>query len=128
MTEYYVPGRSEFDRPVEYYENINLRSEIDEVTVRAMLRLKDNMTARFWKQWMTAKKLIDGIIDFAGIETKGNRDDLDPIYWPYADGGSELLEKLQSWFDRSGDKVRLKKRISELEQENSILRSLVRGE
>ena len=111
---------SDFDRPPEYYEKIGMPT-IEEY--QEVLRFKDKNTALYDKRWQAAKAVIDAIARYVGI---------DPdecglyIYAPdNGDGESEMLRRLDSWFDRSGDKVKLKKRIDELENENAVLRSLV---
>jgi hypothetical protein len=108
--------KSEFDRPDEYYEKIEMPVVGD---YRAMLNFKDKSTALFDKRWQAAKDVIDLAAERLGI----NPDD-HYLYAPI-NGKSILVEKIDDYFDRSGDKVKLKKRINELENENSVLRSLV---
>jgi hypothetical protein len=91
---------------------------------RNMLRFKDKNTALFDKRWQAAKLVIDAIARYVGIDpdTCGMY-----LYAPDDDkGDSEMLRRLDDWFDKSGDKVKLKKRIDELERENETLRSIIR--
>ena len=49
--------------------------------------------------------------------------------WLYAldcDGSSPIARKLEKYISRAGDKAKLKKRVDELENENRVLRSLLR--
>ena len=48
------------------------------------------------------------------------------LYAPDYNGSSPIIEKMDQYFSRSGDKVKLKKKIDELEAENAVLRSLIR--
>jgi hypothetical protein len=112
---------SDFDRPEEYYDNID--ASIDEW--KTLAKVKDQTTALYDKRWQSAKLVIDAIARRIGIdpETCGLY-----LYAPdNAAGESEMLRRLDEYFDRSGDKVKLKRRIDELERENTILRSLVHG-
>ena len=121
MDKYYEPI-SDFDRNDEYYANIEMPTVGD---YRSMLRFKDRSTSLFDKRWQAAKMVIDAIAKYVGIDpdTCGLY-----LYAPDDDNGnSEMLRRLDNWFDRSGDKVQLKKRIAELERENETLRSIIRG-
>lgn len=108
--------KSDFDRPAEYYEEIQMPVIGD---YRDMLRFKDQSTARYDIRYQAAKAVIDLVADRIGLQDKGHY-----LYAP-SNGSSPLVEKLDEYFDRSGDKVKLKKRIEELEYENQVLRSLV---
>lgn len=84
--------------------------------------LKDRSNDLFFKRAEAARAVIDMIAKRIGIDPQ------DTSYWLYspdADGSSPVLAKIDDYFSRSGDKVKLKKRIDELERENSVLRSLL---
>lgn len=120
MTRQYFDPVSEFSRPKEYYDKIEMPSVGD---YRDMLRFKDKSTAMYDKRWQCAKAVIDAIARRIGIdpETSGLY-----LYCPdNIHGDSEMLRKIDEWFDKSGDKVKLKKKISELASENTVLRSLI---
>lgn len=85
-------------------------------------RVKDRTITLFDKRYRAAREVIDVIAKRIGI----NPDDTG--FWLYApdlDGSSPIVTKMDEYFSRSGDKVKLKKRINELEEENRILRSLL---
>jgi hypothetical protein len=109
--------KSDFDRPPEYYDDI----EIPFDKWREICRFKDQATALFDRRWQEATAVIDLVARKIGIDpdTTG-----DWLYGLYDDETSPLADKLDEYFDR-GDKVKLKKRIDELETENRILRSLI---
>ena len=108
--------KSEYDRPDEYYQEIQMPTVGD---YREMLKFKDHSTAIFDKRWQAAIAVIDLVAERIGLQDRGLH-----LYAPL-NGSSPLVEKLDEYFDRSGDKVKLKKRIEELENENRVLRSLV---
>lgn len=108
--------KSEYERPDEYYQKIEMPTVGD---YREMLKFKDGSTALYDKRYQAAIAVIDLIADRLDLQDKGHS-----LYAPL-NGSSPLVEKLDDYFDRSGDKVKLKKRIDELETENAVLRSLV---
>jgi hypothetical protein len=108
--------KSEFDRPESYYEDIDFPTIGD---YREMLRFKDRNTALYDVRWQTAKAVIDLMAETIGANLKGEL-----LYGLDYDERSPLVDKLVDYFDRSGDKVKMKKRIDELENENRVLRSL----
>ena len=107
---------SSYEKPVGYYNKLE-----DVEFLQNLCKLKDRNTALYDKRWQSAKEVIDRI---------ARRIEIDPDtsgYFLYAICADEspLVTKLDDYFDRSGDKVKLKRRIDELERENSVLRSLV---
>lgn len=108
---------SGFDRPDDYYDRPGLTVDF----LVSLCKLKDRSTAMFDKRWQSAKDVIDLVAKRIGIDP----DDTDHWLYGLVDGRSPLADKLDEYFDRSGDKVKLKKRIDELETENSVLRSLI---
>lgn len=84
--------------------------------------LKDRSNDLFFRRAGAAREVIDMIAKRIGIDPENTG------YWlysPNADGSSPILAKMDDYFSRSGDKVKLKKRIDELENENAVLRSLL---
>lgn len=111
---------SDFDRPDSYYEK-------EGVNWQELAKLKDRGTALYDKRWQAACEVIDIIARKVGIDPDKTGLCIYGVDW---DGrtktaSSPLADKIDEWFDKSGDKVKLKKRIDELENENRVLRSLV---
>lgn len=102
----------------EHYANSGIT--IDGYAV--ICAMKDRTNARLNKQVQAAKDVINMIAEYVGINPKNTGYYL---YAPDYDDSSPLLEKIDEYFSRSGDKVKMKKRIEELENENSVLRSLI---
>ena len=108
-------GRSQ-ERKDATYEGISREGLIQ------ILRLKTKNNGLFMKRAEAARDVIDMIAKHIGIDPDNTG------YWLYApdsDGSSPIIEKMDNYFSRSGDKVKLKKRIDELETENAVLRSLL---
>lgn len=85
-------------------------------------KMKDRTITLFEKRYHAAREVIDIIAKRVDIDPE------DTGFWLYApdlDGSTPIVAKMDDYFSRSGDKVKLKKRISELEEENRILRSLL---
>lgn len=86
--------------------------------------LKNKTNDMFIRRYEAAKAVIDIIARQIGINPENCG------FWLYApniDGTSPISERIESWFSRSGEKSQLKRRIQELENENAVLRSLVKG-
>jgi hypothetical protein len=109
---------SDFDHPEDYYDTL----EISPDQWRGLCKLKDKTLALFDRRWHSAMEVIDLIARRIGIdpETSG-------LYlYGLIDGESPLAGKIDEYFDRSGDKVKLKRAIDDLERENAVLRSLIK--
>lgn len=120
---YKIP-HSDFERPEKYYEDIEMPVVGD---YRKMLRFKDKNTALFDKRWKAAKEVIDMIAREIDIDPENCGLYLyGPVQRPGGGFESPLVEKMRGWFDKSGDKVKLKKRIAELETQVSALRELLK--
>lgn len=89
----------------------------------ALCRVKDKSNDLFVRRYEAAREVIDVIARQVSIDpdTLGLS-----IYYPEFDGSSVIARRIEEWVSSSGDKAMLKKRVRELEQENLILRSLVR--
>ena len=90
--------------------------------LETLCRMKDKTIVIFERRYTEARKVIDLIAEKIGI------DPIDSGLWLYsldADGSSAIAVKIDDYLSKSGEKVRLKKRVDELEKENSVLRSLL---
>ena len=85
-------------------------------------RMKDKSNDMFFRRYHAAMEVIDLIAKYVGIDPENASFWL---YTPDADGTSPITKRIEEWFSRSGEKAKLKRRIQELEQENSVLRSLI---
>jgi hypothetical protein len=91
-------------------------------TLAEFCRMKDRSNDLFFRRAEAAKAVIDLIARKVGIDPD------DTGFWLYApdvDGSSPILNRIEEWFSRSGEKAQLKRRLQELEQENALLRSLI---
>lgn len=117
---------SDFDRPPEYYAELRKRTYTGD-EYADMCMFKDRGTALYDKRWKSAKAVIDliakeididpwncGLYIYALVQTRG-------------EFISPLVEKMRAWFDKSGDKVKLKRRITELEAQLFALRAAING-
>jgi len=84
-----------------------------------ILFLRTKTSKLFMRRYENACEVIDLIAEELDLNDKGQY-----LYAPI-DGKTPLVEKIRQYLDRSGDKAKLKKRIDELENENSVLRSLI---
>ncbi|HBJ11122.1 MAG TPA: hypothetical protein DDY61_05450 [Ruminococcaceae bacterium] len=92
-------------------------------TLAEFCQMKDRSNDMFFRRYQGAQEVIDIIAEQVGINPKNSG------FWIYApepDGTSPISKKIEEWVSRSGEKAKLKKRLQELEQENAILRSLIR--
>lgn len=95
----------------------------DKKTLAALCKMKDRGNNLFFKRYQAAREVIDIIANQVGINPHKTS------YWLYApdcDGSSPILRRIEEWLNRSGEKAQLKRRVQELEQENAILRTLIR--
>lgn len=86
-------------------------------------RMKDKSNDIFLKRAAAAQAVIDQLARIVGIDPENTGLWL---YAPDCDGSSPIARKLEEYISRAGDKAKLKKRLDELENENSVLRSLLR--
>lgn len=84
-----------------------------------MLFSKTRLCKIFIQRWENAKEVIDLVAEQIDMTESGR------YIYSTLDGKSCLVDKLQEYFSRSGEKVKLKKRLDELEKENAVLRSLI---
>jgi hypothetical protein len=91
-------------------------------TLADFCRMKDRSNDMFFRRYQAAREVIDLIAETVGIDPEKT------CYWLYSldsDGSTPIVERIEDWVSRSGEKAVLKKRLQELEQENAILRSLI---
>ncbi len=75
----------------------------------------------FMQRLEEAREVIDLVAEEIDMTDSGR------YLYGAPDGESALVEKIRQYLDRGGDKVKLKRRIDELEKENAVLRSLLTG-
>ncbi len=110
--------QSEFEHEADYYDEKNISPE----GYARICRMKDHSNAMLDRRWQAAKEVIDLVAKRVGINPQ------DTGYYLYApdyDDSSPLLRKIDEYFSRGGDKLKMKKRIDELENENQVLRKLI---
>ena len=80
------------------------------------------------KRWQAACEVIDIIAAKVGIDATSQGLYLYQVDWnsETETASSLLADKIDEWLSRSGDKVKLKKKISELESEVEVLKRLLR--
>lgn len=100
-----------------FYEEYK-KFDVDTLISFLFLKERQNETQR--RQIDSRNEVIELIAEYIGIADKGLC-----IYEIYEDGTTPILDKLIQFIDKSGDKVKLKKRIDELVNENNILRTLI---
>lgn len=112
---------SDFDRPDEYYTRLHRETCTGEDYAR-MLKFKDRSTAMFDKRWKSAKEVIDRVAREVNIDPEKTGLYL---YGVGCDEDTPLVAEMRKWFDKSGDKVKMKKRIADLEAQVETLKALL---
>jgi len=118
---------SDFDRPANYYDAIRDKTYTGEKYIE-MCRFKDSSIALYDRRWQSAKAVIDMIAREIDIEPETCGLCLYGLIQERGEFSSPLVDKMRTWFDKSGDKVKMKRRIAELEAELGALRSAIRGD
>lgn len=91
-------------------------------TLADFCRMKDRSNDMFFRRYKAAQEVIDLIAEQVGIDPENTG------FWLYApdiDGTSPIVKRMEDWLSRSGEKAKLKRKLQELEQENTLLRSLI---
>lgn len=117
---------SEFDREEYYYDRLRSKTYTGDEYVE-MAKFKDKGLALYDKRWKSAKAVIDLIATEVGIDPEKCGLNLYILSQKNGEFESPLINKMHEWFDKSGDKVKLKKRISELEAQVEMLKNLLKG-
>ena len=91
-----------------------------------LCRMKDKNNDLFVRRYEAARRVIDAVARKVGYDPETCGLDL---YIPEDDGEggytSPIVQRIDEWLSRSGEKAQLKRRVQELEQENKLLRSLI---
>lgn len=110
------PGLSyDIDNPERY-------SGFSAESLATFCRIKDRSNDIFVRRVEAAQEVIDLLARKVGIDPEACGLCL---YTLDLDGSSPIIKKMDEFFSRSGEKAKLKKRLDELENENSVLRSLL---
>lgn len=94
----------------------------DKKTLIAFCLFKDRSNDLYFRRFQAARDVIDLIARLVDIDPENTS------YWlysPEADGTSPIIKKIENYISNRGEKAKLKKRVDELERENSLLRSLI---
>jgi 3-oxoacyl-ACP reductase-like protein len=117
---------SDFDRPSTYYDKLRDRTYTGDEYAN-MCSFKDKNTALFDKRWQSAKAVIDMIATEVNINPETCGLYLYALVQKQGEFESPLVEEMRKWFDKSGDKAKLKKQIKDLETQIDALRAVLRG-
>lgn len=126
--ERYIIDEREVELLDKYEGTMNQRKDLyrydtfKKETLADFCRMKDRSNDMYFRRYQAAQEVINLIAKEVGIDPENTG------FWLYApepDGGSPILNRIKDWVSRSGEKAQLKKRVQELEQENTILRSLI---
>lgn len=117
---------SNFDRPKDYYDKLRDRTYSGDEYAN-MCAFKDKSTALFDKRWQSAKAVIDLVAAEINIDPENCGLYLYALdQTAKGEFESPLVEEMRKWFDKSGDKVKLKKQIKDLEAQVDALRAALR--
>lgn len=106
-----------------YMRNPDAYSNFDKESLTMFCRMKDRTTATFQMRLDNARQVIDHVARAVGINPE------DTSYYLYsldADGSSPITRALEGWISYRGDKAQLKRRVQELEQENQLLKKMMK--
>jgi hypothetical protein len=117
---------SDFDRPNDYYSKMCDRTYTGEEYAE-MCAFKDRTIALFDKRWQSARAVIDLIAAELEIDPENCGLNLYALKQVNGEFESPLVNEMRGWFDKSGDKAKLKKRIKELEAQIEALKAVLRG-
>lgn len=116
---------SDFERLADYYDKLRDKTYTGDDYAN-MCAFKDKSTALYDKRWKSAKSVIDLIASEIDINPEKCGLYLYALNQRCGEFESPLVNKIREWFDKSGEKVKLKKRISELETQVALPRSALR--
>ena len=127
--ERYIINDEEIELLERYEGTMNQREDpyrydtFSAETLASFCLMKDRSNDIYFRRYQAAKDVIDLIAERVNINPN------DTGFWLYApdyDDSSPILRKIDEYLSRSGEKVKLKKRIDELEKENAMLISLLK--
>ena len=104
---------SDFDRPSDYYDKLRDKTYTGDYYAN-MCAFKDKSIALYDKRWKSAKAVIDLIASEIDIDPEKCGLYLYVLDQRCGEFESPLVNKIREWFDKSGEKVKLKKRIKML--------------
>ncbi len=111
------PGEIDTKDPARY-------DNLPPAALAMLCRMKDKSNNIFVRRYEAARTVIDIMARRIGM----NPDNCGLfLYAPDGENDEDchIARRLNELLDRSGDKVKLKKRVEELEAENRVLRSLI---
>lgn len=108
--------KSEHEKDGGYYKRL---AESEPKQVIEVLLIKDKLIALYETRLCYAQEVIDLVAEELDLNDKGLY-----LYALKVDDRHPILEKLKEYLSRGGNKVKLKKRVDELENENAVLRSI----
>lgn len=111
-----------FEGIMEQKKDPHRYDSFDKASLATFCLMKDRSNDIFFRRYQAAREVIDLIAKQVGIDPENTG------LWLYApdlDGTTPIVKRMEDWFSRSGEKAQLKRRLQELEQENSLLRSLI---
>lgn len=127
--ERYIINEQELEL-LEQYEGIMAQRKdrhrydtFEKDTLVSLCLMKDRSNDIFFRRYQAAQEVIDLIAKQVGINPENTGSWL---YAPDIDGTTPITKRIEEWFSRSGEKAQLKRRLKELEQENALLRSIIR--
>ena len=117
---------SDWDRPVEFYESLREKDHTGD-DFAAVCRYKDQSVALYDRRWQSAKAVIDLVAKEVDINPENSGICLYGLVQDHGEFSSPLVDTLRTWFDKSGDKVKMKREIAELRGQLSALRAAISG-
>jgi hypothetical protein len=117
---------SDYDQPDEYYDRYRNRTYTGKEFAE-MCIMKDRLIALYDKRWQSARAVIDLIAAELEIDPENCGLNLYALKQVNGEFESPLVNEMRGWFDKSGDKAKLKKRIKDLEAQVDALRAALRG-
>ena len=117
---------SDFDRPNDCYDIYRNKTYTGDEFAE-MCIMKDRLIALYDKRWQSARAVIDLIAKELNIDPEKTDRYLYALVQVNGEFESPLVNEMRGWFDKSGDKAKLKKRIKELETQIEALKAVLRG-
>jgi 3-oxoacyl-ACP reductase-like protein len=117
---------SDFDRPKDYYNHCRERTYTGD-EYADMCAFKDKSIMLYDRRWQSARAVIDLIAAEIDIDPENCGLFLYGLLQEKGEFVSPLVDKMRTWFDKSGDKVKLKRRIAELEAQLEALRAAIKS-
>ena len=116
---------SDFDRPTDYYNKLRDKTYTGQEYTN-MCAFKDKSIALYDKRWKSARAVIDLVAAEMSICPEKCGLNLYVLTQSNNEFESPLINEMRNWFDKSGDKVKLKRQIKDLESQIDALRAVLR--